>query len=465
MGKFHSYSEKRGVKWGVFWWTVAAVLHATAVGCLIYFSPLRQWFLSREDATEAFAKVEGYRVHEIAQSLIDINALRLREKIGEQKAALVELARICDKRHARYVRTAEQARDRDAGAPAPERLAALGPPGPDPDIALRGKTIVELYNAAQAIEKTTYGTYRQMRAVELARIQGLPLTEAFDATQVAVPDHPAIDERALDEVILRVDDGKFQALKDELAKIRAEVGSMLASALRMLDMAYGIMGADVGGITVFGAGGTFEGSGDIRWGSAIGPSLAPHEYYPGARDSDFDEATFRPVPGRTLTEDGEQADWMYLDTWYVIGPFPNPSREYMDRKFPPESVIDLDATYVGKQGLRLQWQFMQSPTMMIAPHMATNYAIWYAFTEVWAERDQDRWVAFGSDDYSKCWLNGKLVWTSGKTPHHWIPDRGFRKLHFKQGYNSVLVKLENAGGTTGFSVILYLGDVTMPGGK
>jgi hypothetical protein len=102
---------------------------------------------------------------------------------------------------------------------------------------------------------------------------------------------------------------------------------------------------------------------------------------------------------------------------------------------------------------------MQSPTLMIAPHVATNYAVWYAYSEIYADRPQDRWVAFGSDDYSKAWLNGEMVWTSGKTPHKWIPDRGFRKLHFRQGYNPLLVRLENAGGTTGFSVVFYLGNV------
>ena len=97
--------------------------------------------------------------------------------------------------------------------------------------------------------------------------------------------------------------------------------------------------------------------------------------------------------------------------------------------------------------------------MCIAPHIADKYAIWYAYTEVYADRDQDRWCIFGSDDYSKVWVNGTLEYTSGKQPQHWVPDRDYRKIRFRRGFNSVLVKLENGGGATGFSVCVFLQNV------
>lgn len=451
MAKFHTYSEARGIKWGTFWWVAAAGLHAAAIFCLIYLTPLRDWFFAKPKLEQAFKGLEGTKVQRVAEEMIEINTRRIAEKVEKQKAALGKLAGMCETRHARYASEA-----RKAGRPA-EALDVLGPPGPDPNISLYDKSIVELYDAAQAIERTTFGTYRRLRAVELARIQALPIEEAFEATTVALPTHPPIDESVLHQRITNVTDGRLDALKAELFKIRAEVGSMLAAVLRMIDMAEGIMGEDIGRTVISGSGGVFEGAGGGRWGSGIGPTLAPHEFYPGNRDGDFDE-TFRPIAGRKLMDTGRQAEWMYIDTWYMIGPFPNPNRAYMDKKFPPESAIDLDATYVGKDGMKLQWQWRQSARMMIAPHHATNYAVWYAYTEIYADAEQDRYVAFGSDDYSKVWLNGELKWTSGKTPHKWIPDRGFRKLHFKKGYNSMLLKLENAGGTTGFSVVVYLGD-------
>jgi hypothetical protein len=41
----------------------------------------------------------------------------------------------------------------------------------------------------------------------------------------------------------------------------------------------------------------------------------------------------------------------------------------------------------------------------------------------------------------------------------WIPDRGWRKVKFRKGFNRMLLKIENAGGTMGFSVAIFLGEV------
>jgi hypothetical protein len=132
----------------------------------------------------------------------------------------------------------------------------------------------------------------------------------------------------------------------------------------------------------------------------------------------------------------------------------------MDKKFPPESVIDLDATYVGKNNAKLEWEYTQArPYWPVGPRVADSYAIWYAFTEVYSEKDQTKVCLFGSDDYSKVWVNGELVYTSGKDPHHWIPDRGFQKVFLRKGVNPILLKLENAGGTTGFSMCIFLGEL------
>ncbi len=55
------------------------------------------------------------------------------------------------------------------------------------------------------------------------------------------------------------------------------------------------------------------------------------------------------LPGNRLSvsdkpSDGLPARWAYVKSWHVIGPFPNPDRVNLRRKFPPESVIDLAAT-------------------------------------------------------------------------------------------------------------------------
>jgi hypothetical protein len=457
-------SEVRGVGWGVIWWCLAAALHVGAVLAIICVPTLRAWWASREDPTQRLAALEGERLRRIVDSLLAVHTRRIREKVAQQQEVVAKLQSARDQRYGRYVESTQQ---RGYSGPRADPIALLGPAGPPTAFSLAGKDIRGLYDAALVIEETTYGLYRQTRAVELARIQGIALLEASEATKVAVPPHVDINWNVLDEPIYSVTDGRLDGFKNELFKVHAEVGAMVAAALRMLDVALGLVGDEVGATIVFGRGGQFEGAGSGRWGSPVGPTLAPHEFFPGNTDGLFTE-DFHPTAGRMLMDDGtvSETGWMYIDTWYIIGPFPNPERQYMDHKFPPESVIDLDATYVGKDNLRLKWQFKQSPGLLVTPPLATNYAVWYAYTEIYSDADRDRFAAFGSDDYSKAWLNGEEVWTSGKTPHRWIPDRGFRTLHFKKGYNPLLVKWENAGGTTGMSVMMYLGPVpTMTSGS
>lgn len=446
--------KAQAAEWGLLWWSLAVGLHLAVVAALVYFTPLREWFFARAEPEDMMKTLQGDKVRRIVASMLEVHTRRITKKIAEQQAVLADLAGYRDQRYERY------SRDIGKAGLTPEPLASLGPPGPDPNIALEGKTIPELYEAAKTIEQTTYGTYRQMRAVELARIQAIPLKEASDVTQIAIPAHAELRTGVFEQDIDNAVDGRLQALKDELSKVHSEVNSMLTSALRMRDMAEGLVGADVGGIRVvsFGGGALYTGGDGGQWGSSVGPPLLAHEFFPGGQESKLG-ADFRPLPARKLmAREGPKPEWAYLDTWFIIGPFPNPDRAHLDKKFPPESAVDLDATYQGKDGRPLRWEFKQSNHMMIAPPATDRYAIWYGYTEVYADRPQERWVAFGSDDYSKAWLNGELVWASGKTPHRWIPDRGFRKLKFREGYNTLLVKLENAGGTTGYSVIIYLGE-------
>lgn len=197
------------------------------------------------------------------------------------------------------------------------------------------------------------------------------------------------------------------------------------------------------------------------WGVGVGPVVHRNELYPNNAGADLGRVP--PAPGRKLMRGGIKANWMYVDTWYIIGPFPNPNRENLDKKFPPESGIDLDATYIGAGGRRLRWHFRQSYSVCIYPHLPDNYMIYYAYTQIHSDKDQDLWCIFGSDDYGKTWLLGnrrdedELIYASGKTPHPWIPDRAYKKVHFRKGANPILFKLENAWGRTGYSMCVYLG--------
>jgi hypothetical protein len=368
--------------------------------------------------------------------------------------------------------------------------AVLGNAGPPLEQNLKGKSIPELYDIAKNTEITAHGYYRQLRTLELARIQGVTLANAAAATKIAIPTHPALDMNAFrPQEITSLTDGKLDALQAEVDKVRAEVASMIAAEQRMLDMIRGIMGEDVGG-TVFGAGGggvslsgTFDGQGALfarrddnfqgytpadprafshTWGLGVGPVTHKEEIFPLQKTMDLGKTL--PSHGRKLVADATEKNvWMFVDSWYIIGPFPNPNREKIDFAFPPESSldrgIDLDAVYIGWEGRPVQWQFRMSYTIPVVPHQPVDGAIWYAYSEVFAEKEQDRMCIFGSDDYGKAWMNGQFIFASGKVPHPWIPDRGYKKVHFLKGFNPILFKLENAWGRTGFSMCIYMGDM------
>ena len=183
-------------------------------------------------------------------------------------------------------------------------------------------------------------------------------------------------------------------------------------------------------------------------------------------------------PGNVVRLDGSSGiptRWMHINSWYVIGPFDNPNRVNLTRKFAPESAIDLDATYVGKDGRKLRWVFTQTGNnpanrswdgarldSVLTPYGSDEYTIWYGYAEVFFDRECDLWLATGSDDRSDIWINDMHVWNSSNVLKMWTINEGFRKVHFREGRNRVLVRLENGWHGLGYSVCLYLGDDDNP---
>lgn len=203
--------------------------------------------------------------------------------------------------------------------------------------------------------------------------------------------------------------------------------------------------------------------------SAAGESVSPSTSVPPPLDKKMPDL----VAGNILRfATGDDvvlpAKWMYVDSWYVIGPFPNPNRVNLRRKFPPESVIDLDATYIGKNNRTIRWEFMQArnapprhrwngedkPT--VVPANSEEYGIWYAYAEVFSDIACDRWIAVGSDDRSDIWLNGVPVWGSSNKLKPWRVDEGYRRVHLQKGRNTLLVRVENGWYNLGWSVCISL---------
>lgn len=253
-------------------------------------------------------------------------------------------------------------------------------------------------------------------------------------------------------------------------------------------------GAGGGGMgTGGGAGGTAGGLPDLGLTGMAGPFGGPGAGVggegpggfglggiPGARGAegapeDISQRVI-PFPGRRIAARGPSPKWLYVDSWYILGPFDNTGRRNIDKKFPPETVIDLNATYPGKNGVPIRWEFFQAGRPNIMPpldgyYQATynpalspdanymrclEYIIYYAYTELWVEEACDLWIAIGSDDFSKLWIEDQLVWSSGKRLKPWRLNEGVRKVHFKKGRNRILYRVENGNNITEFSLVISL---------
>jgi|GEM_PF-2337144 len=163
------------------------------------------------------------------------------------------------------------------------------------------------------------------------------------------------------------------------------------------------------------------------------------------------------VPGRKILADGVPgADWMFIDSWYTVGPFPNPNRANIHTAFPPEQGINLDAVYTGKNNQSVRWEFVQTGSPFLVPANPQEYAVYYAYTELWFEEAQELTIALGSDDAGKLWVNDKQVWQSSDALKPWRQAEDLVKVQFQKGRNRILYRVENGIILVGMSLTISL---------
>lgn len=369
------------------------------------------------------------------------------------------------------------------------------PPPPPQTASLEGKTIAEIYPQARETEERIAEKYKKFRAVELATIRKITLDEALKSTQVARPDREKLDT---DLLATKGAGENFKAYKEQVLKASQQLDSMVSLGQQMLSVAQSQRGSGQGTIdasawlktssenfkkmqtlatadekgsgkdltammqgsgTDTGAGtGTSTsagspggklaaGTGSETGGDLGGATLSQTVYPRNAPElPTMDYKNLKPSAARRIHSVGmHHADWIYADSWYVIGPFENPGRRNLNTKFPPESIVDLNAVYPGKNGQPIQWKFVQSdtPAIRMPRDREDAPAIYYAYTEFLFDEARDLWIATGSDDKGTMWINDVMVWNSGDTLKGWIANEGYRKVHFSKGRNRILYRLEN----------------------
>ncbi len=171
------------------------------------------------------------------------------------------------------------------------------------------------------------------------------------------------------------------------------------------------------------------------------------------------------VPGRRVSRDAARHGFVFIDSWYVIGPWDGKydgSRytHIADRvKREPETRIDLDAEYDGKidpvtqKPIRLRWRYVQTDTTCIRTPDKMDNAIYYAYTDVHFEEDTDVLAMIGSDDASVLWINGEQVWLDDELST-WGLHENIIHIHFRKGWNNILFCVENGPDECQFSFVM-----------
>ena len=438
----------------------------------------------------------------------DAELKELKTRIRERQQRMVETQRkALEKQAQASKKTAEAVADKAelVARSIPDNVsrAVAETPPPAPELA----SIAELYKSAVAAEQRTAELYRQERALKSAMQSKAPLQETLAQTQSIAPARKGIDEKLLSEKI----EAPARAIEHRkaLERVEREVEDIVATVKRMealarhrgeddnatvqMDIATGDVSPDESSEST-----------DTDTAEPVGDEgeLTAQERLDLERklaELATEDATERhkdlSALMRTLSgEDGAEGympagppakistvgalgarrlgisrngmahpGWVFIDSWHLIGPFANPGRRHIETRFPPESVIDLDAVYRDRNGRALRWVYQHAPTENVRPLADTPYAIFYGYSEIWCEEGMRRTIAIGSDDYSKVWVNGLLVWASGKQYKNWRADEAYRTVYFKKGINRILIRLENGHGACSMSVMIEMTDRTIEG--
>jgi len=174
--------------------------------------------------------------------------------------------------------------------------------------------------------------------------------------------------------------------------------------------------------------------------------------------------------GRIIGPGGPYADRVYVNRWYLIGPFERKHGDAWLSPDPPEQAVVLDAAYRGKDGRLLKWEYVDSANYPLVPPKPAEEAVYYGYTELMVDKEQDLTIWVGARDDAQLWLNDKLVWRGrnvAKGPFYSeVNDKGNthgrdynfsegkRVVHLRQGRNKLFFKLSNGVGSLFFSLVL-----------
>jgi hypothetical protein len=146
--------------------------------------------------------------------------------------------------------------------------------------------------------------------------------------------------------------------------------------------------------------------------------------------------------------------------WNVILPFDNTGENQpgYSAVYPPERETRLDATYTGKDGVPVGWQVVRADEdgyLNFLPLVSDSRSnVGYALVYVHCPTDAMRSILLGSDDGGKLWVNDEFVWGENM-PRSAQRDEDRPMAFFRAGWNKVLAKITQSGGSWGLYFRIY----------
>ena len=136
----------------------------------------------------------------------------------------------------------------------------------------------------------------------------------------------------------------------------------------------------------------------------------------------------------------------FITHWYLLGPFDAPGKTGFELKFPPETQVDLQATYDGQAGRRIGWKRATTTDRLGQINLnkaiaATREAVGYAYAELNSPQQQNVQLRCGADDNLSVWLNGNPVFARKQWLNGTRLDRFSAPVKLIKGRNKLLVKI------------------------
>ncbi|MCC2974747.1 hypothetical protein [Massilia sp. IC2-476] len=378
----------------------------------------------------------------------------------------------------------EQSANR-APEPVPAQEPAAAAAAPAETATQADRMLKQAREMSRAIDELD----RELKAEELARLTDKTKEEARAELDAAAPADPPADSSGKGDPA-----AELAALEEKARAVLASRAEQLAREYQGIQVERGDgIGSGSGKGSASGQGGTLALSSSLnkrtleeiarfmREGRAPEADWTSPLYRNAGRDifaggkgqvPAIDAARMVKGRGRILGADGQYANRIYLNSWYIIGPFQgrHSSGLFNNPKYPPEDAVLLDAVYHGKNRRVVKWEYVNEARYPLVPPAAEENSVYYGYTEVFMDQERDMLVWIGADDNASVKVNDRLVWKGGIAAKRWFYQsvyssrntyerdynrtEGQRLVRFRKGRNTVFFKLSNGPTRMFFSMVL-----------